>query len=163
MDMVSIAMQQTPNLRDVPFFLRDLEGPVRYDSSWIPGGRSKVLRQGLEAVELWTGRVSWHNPDLARSFSVVVLDQEYIEHFQGLRRIEPSFETFVVGVLQGDEQGVSHVYEWRTFPAPGDIVASGCSHWVMTLNGSAAKPLPLSAAAPGSHYTMSSVCFQHQM
>ena len=115
-DLVSSVMRQTADLGSAPFTLRDLEGPVRYDSSWVPGGRRNVLRQGLEVAELWTGQVSWHDPALARSFSVIVMDQEYLEHSHGHRRNVPGFETFVVGVLQGDKQGVSRVYEWRTSP-----------------------------------------------
>ena len=67
---------------------------------------------------IFTGQVSWHDPTLARSFSVVVMDQEYLDQTYGERRTLPSFETFVVGVLHGDSQGVSRVYEWRTKPYP---------------------------------------------
>ena len=115
-DLVKSVMRQTAGLGLAPFTLRYLEGPVRYDSSWIPGGRNNVLRQGLEVVDLWTGEVVWNNLGLARSFSVVVIDQEYVEGRRGDRRSLPVFETFVVSVLQDDKRGVSRVYEWRTRP-----------------------------------------------
>ena len=75
-DVVSSVMRQTAGLGSAPFTLRDLEGPVRYDSSWVPGGRRNVLRPGLPVADLWTGQVSWHDPALARLFSVIVMDQE---------------------------------------------------------------------------------------
>ena len=111
LELTTTVMRQTPNLMYAPFTLRNLEGPVRYDSSWVPGGRRQVLRQALEVADLWTGQVSWHDPALARSFSVIVMDQYYLENSHGHRRHLPDFETFVVAVLQGDQPGVSRVYE----------------------------------------------------
>ena len=35
--VVTDVMRQTPDLLSAPFTLVSLEGPVRYDSSWVPG------------------------------------------------------------------------------------------------------------------------------
>ena len=118
-DLTTTVMRETPDLIYKPFTLRNLEGPVRYDSSWVPGGRRQVLREGLEVMDLWTGEVWWDNRESARSFSVIVIDQDYLDNSQGNRRKLPQFETFIVGVLQGDQPGVSRLYEWRNFlPKP---------------------------------------------
>ena len=69
MDVVSNVMARTVDMENAPFTLRNLEGPVRYDSSWVPGGRSTVLRPAAEVVELWTGEVVWDTPAVERSFS----------------------------------------------------------------------------------------------
>ena len=45
-ELVRSVLRQHPYLRAAPFTIRDVEGPVRYDSSWVPGGRGQVLRQG---------------------------------------------------------------------------------------------------------------------
>ena len=57
-ELTTTVMLQTPDLMYKAFTLRNLEGPVRYDSSWVPGGRRQVLREGLEVMDLWTGEVS---------------------------------------------------------------------------------------------------------
>ena len=98
--LVTCVMRQTPDLQSAPFTLESLEGPVRYDSSWVPGERSTILRDGMRSVELWTGQVMWTALDLARSFTVVVMDHEYLEDRHANRRHPPSFETFIVSVLQ---------------------------------------------------------------
>ena len=115
-DVVKSVMRQTAGLESAPFTLRDLEGPVRYDSNWVSGGRRKVLRAGLQVADLWTGQVSWQKSNYARSFSVIVMDHAYLKFARGNRRNFPAFETFVVSVLNDDGQGVSRVYEWCTSP-----------------------------------------------
>ena len=85
MELTTTVMLQTPGI--IPPYapyapswtLMNMEGPVRYDSDWVPGGRRELLRQGLETADLWTGQVWWHYPAMARSFSVVVIDQQYVE------------------------------------------------------------------------------------
>ena len=89
--LVTCVMQQTPDLQAAPFTLGSLEGPVRYDSSWVPGERSTILRDGMRSVELWTGQVMWNDPSLARSFTVVGMDHEYLQNCRGERRRPPSF------------------------------------------------------------------------
>ena len=123
MELTTTVMQQTPYMTYAPWTLLNMEGPVRYDSSWVPGGRREVLRQGLEVADLWTGQVLWHYPAFARSFSVVVIDQQYVENHRGHRRNWPDFETFVVAVLQNDQPGVSKIYEWR-------VNAPSCGSWM---------------------------------
>ena len=112
---VQDVMKRTPDLTAAPFTLNDVQGPVRYDSGWVPGGKRKILRQGMEVADLWTGQVLWNDPFfVAGPFSVVVIDQEYIVQMRGRRQQPPGFETFVVGVLHGDTAGVDRLYEWRT-------------------------------------------------
>ena len=107
-------MRRTSDLRAAVFSVHDVEGPVRFDSSWIPGGRTQEVRHGLRVADLWTGLVSWPDPSSARSFSVIVMDQYYLQTCSGLRHHLPDFETFVVGVLRVDQPGLRCVYELRT-------------------------------------------------
>ena len=109
--LVRGVMRQTPNMRTATFDLHDIEGPVRYDSTWVPGGRPREIRHGPGVAELWTGRVSWPDASSARSFSVIVMDEHYLQTCSGLRHLLPDFETFVVGVLRDDQPGVHGVYE----------------------------------------------------
>ena len=53
-DLVSYVMRETPDLKTANFVLNDLEGPVRYDSTWVPGGRQQEIRYGPGVAELWT-------------------------------------------------------------------------------------------------------------
>ena len=101
-------MRQTPDLS------ANLEGPVRYDPSCDPGRRRNILRHGSEGADLWSGQVVWQDAASAKYFSVIVMDQNYLEQCQGHRRTVQDFETFVVGLLQGSGQGADRVYEWRT-------------------------------------------------
>ena len=55
------------------------EGPVPYDSSWVAGGR-KLLRKGMQAVDLWTGTVRWEEYHPARAFTFVVMDHMYLSN-----------------------------------------------------------------------------------
>ena len=89
---------------------------MRFDSAWVPGGERRVLRQGMGAADLWTGRVLWHEAPLERSFTVIVMDQQYLDEASDQRRGRPAFETFVIGMIQSDAPGVENVYEWRTAP-----------------------------------------------
>ena len=43
--VVSTVMRQTPDMEHTHFTLANLEGPVRYDSSWIPGGRTSDMQE----------------------------------------------------------------------------------------------------------------------
>ena len=83
LNLTTTVMLQTPGMIPPyapypPWTLINMEDPVKYDSSWVPGGRRELLRQGLETADLWTGQVLWHYPAIARSFSVVVIDQQYV-------------------------------------------------------------------------------------
>ena len=114
------------------------EGPVPYDSSWVAGGR-KLLRKGMQAVDLWTGTVRWEEYHPARAFTFVVMDHMFLSEIEAKKAKKakkansgtghhcpkpPRFETFVLIVLPGPEQrwcddeiqGVDYVYEWRTSP-----------------------------------------------
>ena len=104
--LVEYVMRQTTDMRAAAFSVHDVEGPVRYDSSWVPGGRRRELRHGLRVADLWTGLVSWPDPSSARYFSVIVMDEHYLRTCKGLRHHLPDFETFVVGVLRVDQPGV---------------------------------------------------------
>ena len=114
-----------------PCHLEQVEGPVPYDASWVPGGRPP-LRIGMQAVELWTGKLQWseYTPE---SFTVVVMDHEYLSNREAghdptadhQSPVPPRFETFIVIVLPNPEQrglcydeqrSVDSVYEWRTYP-----------------------------------------------
>ena len=88
-DLVIYLIRQTQNLKNEPLGVENLEGPVRYDSSWVPGGRSHVLRRGTDVADLWTGTVEWHTAALARSFSVTVMDQDWLNECKGQRRKDP--------------------------------------------------------------------------
>ena len=112
--LVRDVMLQVPDMETASFVLHEVEGPVRYDSSWVPGGRRREVRHGPGVAELWTGRVSWPDASSARSFSVIVMDEHYLQTCRGRRYLLPDFETFVVGVLRVDQPGVRCVYEWRT-------------------------------------------------
>ena len=98
-DLVSYVMRETPGLKTANFVLNDLEGPVRYDSTWVPGGRQQEIRYGPGVAELWTGLVLWLDARSARSFTVIVMDEKYRKDFTGHRYMLPKFETFVVAVL----------------------------------------------------------------
>ena len=69
------------DLETANFVLNDLEGPVRYDSTWVPGGRQQEIRYGPGVAELWTGLVLWSDARSARSFSVVVTDEKDLKDF----------------------------------------------------------------------------------
>ena len=112
--LVEYVMRRTTDMRVAVFSVHDVEGPVRFDSSWIPGGRTQEVRHGLRVADLWTGLVSWPNASSARYFSVIVMDYHYLQTCKGLRNLAPNFETFVVGVLRVDQPGVHDVYELRT-------------------------------------------------
>ena len=60
--LVSCVMRQTTDMEAAASSLHDVEGPVRYDSSWVPGGRRRELRHGLGVADLWMGLVSWPDP-----------------------------------------------------------------------------------------------------
>ena len=69
---------------------------------------------GVGLAEIWTGLVSWKNSSLPRSFSCIVMDQQYlVEKNKGVDHRPPNFETFVVAVVFEGQRGVSQVYEWR--------------------------------------------------
>ena len=85
-DLVIYVMRRTPDLAAAPFALEGLEGPARFDSSWVPGGRSNTLRRGTDVADLWTGQVVWGTPTWATSFSVIVTDQNYLDEGKGQRR-----------------------------------------------------------------------------
>ena len=104
MDVVGSVMTETPGLNDEAFTLHDLEGPVRYDSTWVPGARRKALRPGMQRADLWTGKVMWHHHTLSRSFSVIVMDQQFLQIPAEARCDSPGFETFIVSVLHGDSR-----------------------------------------------------------
>ena len=98
----------------VPCTLQDVIGPVRYDSSWVPAGKRKELRPGLQVSDLWTVQMSWQDPNSASSFSVLVMDQLALDDKRRDRRKAPGFETFGVVVLQCETAEVDCVYGWRT-------------------------------------------------
>ena len=77
--LVECVMRQTTDMRAAAFDVHDVEGPVRYDSSWVPGGRRRELRHGLGVADLWTGLVSWPDASSARYFSVIVMDHHYLK------------------------------------------------------------------------------------
>ena len=110
-DVVSYVMRQTPDMETATFVLHDTEGPVRYDSTWVLGGRLQEIRHGPGVAELWTGLVLWSDARSAKSFSVIVMDEKYLQTCIGHRYILPKFETFVIGGLRVDHPGVSCVYE----------------------------------------------------
>ena len=85
-DLVIYLIRQTQDLKDEPLGVENLEGPVRFDSSWVPGGRSQTLRRGTDVADLWTGQVVWGTPTWATSFSVIVTDQNYLDEGKGQRR-----------------------------------------------------------------------------
>ena len=55
--LVEYVMRRTSDMRAAVFSVHDVEGPVRFDSSWIPGGRTQEVRHGLRVADLWTGLV----------------------------------------------------------------------------------------------------------
>ena len=65
--LVEYVMRQTTDMRAAAFSVHDVEGAVRYDSSWVPGGRRRELRHGLRVADLWTGLVSWPNASILRT------------------------------------------------------------------------------------------------
>ena len=85
-DLVSYVMRETPGLKTANFVLNDLEGPVRYDSTWVPGGRQQEIRYGPGVAELWTGLVLWSDARSARSFSVIVLEAQQSTQSTGTSR-----------------------------------------------------------------------------
>ena len=90
-----------------------LEDPLRFASAWTDASH-RVLRPGMGLAEIWTGLVSWKNSSLPRSFSCIVMDQQYlVEKNKGVDHRPPTFETFVVAVMFEGQRGVSQVYEWR--------------------------------------------------
>ena len=109
------AAHEGKNLRRTAAKLEFLEGPVRYDSSWVPGARDDDLRRSRDVAELWTGQIQWDMKDSEMSFSVIVMDYNHWHPDNKKNRAPtPSFETFVVGILKEGEAGVRRVYEWRT-------------------------------------------------
>ena len=48
--LVEYVMRQTTDMRAAAFSVHDVEGAVRYDSSWVPGGRRRELRHGLRGA-----------------------------------------------------------------------------------------------------------------
>ena len=64
--------------------LGHLEGPVQYDSSWVPGARRRVLRHSKEVADLWTGQVLWDDAGTAKSFSAIVMDYDYAHASEGI-------------------------------------------------------------------------------
>ena len=77
-DLVLTVMRQIPELDTEAYILQGLDGPVRYDASWVQVARN-ALRRGMEVADLWTGQVVWIKPTMAKSFSVVVMDQQYLD------------------------------------------------------------------------------------
>ena len=104
--LVEYVMRQTADMRAADFNVHAVEGPVRFDSTWISGGRAHEIRRGLGVADLWTGLVRWPNERSAKYFSVIVMDYDYIQRFKKRRHLNPSFETFVVGVQRMHHPGV---------------------------------------------------------
>ena len=114
-NVVKNVMNRIPDVQPVDFTIDIIDGPVRYDSSWTPGGRKNSLRHGLESMELWTGHVVWKRADRSRSFTVIVKDYEFVTK---RRSGNPLFETFVLAVLNRDISVVNNVYELFTDACP---------------------------------------------
>ena len=112
LDVVQEVIKRILGLTLEFFTLTHVEGPVRYDSGWVPERKRKILRSGMAVADLWTGQVKWKDPLHARSFSVVVMDKWFVQQRSGQRQEVPGFEIFVVRVLHGDKAGVDRVYEW---------------------------------------------------
>ena len=112
------AKRRKKEVSETPAQLEMLEGPLRYDSSWVAGARNDDLRRARDAAALWTGKIEWDKMESAMSFSVIVIDYDHWhpknkEHRKDGQRI-PSFETFVVAILKEEQTKVDWVYEWRT-------------------------------------------------
>ena len=65
--LVLTVIRQISGLDINTLTLQNLEGPLRYDASWVAGARN-ALRRGMEAADLWTGQVVWSTLAVGRSF-----------------------------------------------------------------------------------------------
>ena len=83
-DLVSYVMRETPDLKTANFVLNDIEGPVRYDSTWVPGGRPIVHACGVMDHGQAHGLTA--PADGLRSFSVIVLEAQQSTQSTGTSR-----------------------------------------------------------------------------
>ena len=120
-EVLGVASHVMMTTKNHSFKLEQMVGPAKYDASWVDGGR-KSPRDGMQAIELWTGNVEWSDADSATSFTVVVMDHVYLCNREERRKDgrvpkqepqAPTFETFIVIVLRNGHRGVRAVYELR--------------------------------------------------
>ena len=70
-ELIQCVLQQIPRTKFGRFTLKEVEGPVRFDSSWVPGGDRRVLRPGIGAADLWAGCVMWQETSPQKAFTVI--------------------------------------------------------------------------------------------
>ena len=92
-NLVSNVMRQTPDMEIALFICA-----IRFQSgSWW---KQRSLRLDLAAIELWADGVSCRNAVAARSFSVIVVDQQRLNDCEIQRHKWPTLETPVANVLE---------------------------------------------------------------
>ena len=116
--LLHVVLSKTNVIQTEHMMMTTLEDPIPFHSAWTPGGRQKILRPGMTALQLWTGTLSWPDTVDVRSLSVIVKDYNYINQPRDKPKLPPTFETFIVSLLRDDQPGVRSIYIWNVVQPP---------------------------------------------
>ena len=145
-NLVHQVLWQTWVVAQTEYSLENVEGPVPFHSAWMEGGRQNPIRTGMAVLELWTGVVQWRSNAVARTLSVIVMDETWVRGRDGEKPASPTFETFVVSILQDDQSGVKQFFNGMSRTPnggrpiiSGGAVRRGCMIWQTMQIGVAAR------------------------